>query len=184
MTKTIVQYEPTRTVDDRYQDLDYEKDELISQAQEIEESMKDPEVYGPDSVFLSLKDKCFAISDGEYLRRLLNVLLSNFILSAYLCRYDYNLCWFKEAKQEMKHGSSKLIGKWHGWGENSIRADGSNSEKNYKLMIYNDGDMCGSKAREAKVHLECGWKNQIISIDEPSMCRYLFKFSTPLACIL
>jgi hypothetical protein len=65
VTKTIVQYEPTSSsYDDRYQDMDYERDELATQAREIEESIKDPEVYGPDSVFLSLKGKCFDAEDG------------------------------------------------------------------------------------------------------------------------
>lgn len=44
--------------------MDYEKDDLVTQARQIEESMKNPDVYGPDSVFLALKDKCFEAVDG------------------------------------------------------------------------------------------------------------------------
>lgn len=51
-------------------------------------------------------------------------------------------------------------------------------------MNYNDGEFCGSTARQAVVHLECGWKDSIISVEESSMCFYEFKFSTPLACVL
>lgn len=67
VTKTIFQYEykPTKTFDDQVNDLEYEKDELITQAQEIEESLNNPSIYGPDSVFLTLKDKCFNFESGE-----------------------------------------------------------------------------------------------------------------------
>ena len=51
-------------------------------------------------------------------------------------------------------------------------------------MIYTDGNYCGKKARDVNVYLECGWNDQIFSVEEPSMCSYVFKFSTPLACII
>lgn len=98
-------------------------------------------------------------------------------------RFTYTLCWFEEAKQGNNQQTKFLIGKWNGeWGES--RDKDGNGVKNYKHMIYSDGYWCGSKAREAHVHLQCGWTNEIISVSESSTCVYLFKFSTPLACIL
>lgn len=99
-------------------------------------------------------------------------------------RFTYKLCWFEEAKQGANKDSQISIGKWNGdWGE-SCGDKTENGVKNYKHKIYNDGNWCGSKAREAHVHLECGWKDEIVSVSESSTCVYLFKFSTPLACIL
>ena len=66
MTKTVVQYEPTTTYEDRLNDLSYEKDELLNQAKDLESSINDQSVFGPDSVFLSLKNKCFDRIDGKY----------------------------------------------------------------------------------------------------------------------
>lgn len=65
VTKTVVQYEPTGSYDDKYQDPDFEKDELLTQANQIENSINDPEIYGPDSVFLIMKGKRFDIQDGK-----------------------------------------------------------------------------------------------------------------------
>lgn len=73
-------------------------------------------------------------------------------------------------------------GKWKGWAE-KIDADG-NTFKDYKHMIYDEGDWCVSNGRETHVYLECGWSEKIISVDETSTCVYQIKFSTPLACIL
>lgn len=76
-----------------------------------------------------------------------------------------------------------IIGKWNSeWGE-KIDKDG-NTVNDYKHMIYRDGNWCGSKSRETHVHLQCGWSDHIISVSESSTCTYVFKFSTPLACIL
>lgn len=101
----------------------------------------------------------------------------------YIFRFTYTLCWFEEAKQGSSTDSQITIGKWNGgWGE-SIDKDGY-AVKNYKQMVYTDGNWCGSKAREAHVHLQCGWTDEIFSVSESSTCIYLFKFSTPLACIL
>lgn len=62
VTKTVVQYEPTSSPYDHQED---ERDELLTQARQIEYSMNDPEIYGPDSVFLVMKDKCFDVQDGK-----------------------------------------------------------------------------------------------------------------------
>jgi hypothetical protein len=100
-------------------------------------------------------------------------------------RFSYSLCWFDEIKQD----SHMIIGKWSGeWGhknvDNQDKDENNNTIKDYKHMIYRDGNWCGSKARETHVHLQCGWSDHVISVSESSTCTYIFKFSTPLACIL
>lgn len=98
-------------------------------------------------------------------------------------RFEYNVCWFEEAKQSRKNGVHSLsIGKWKGWAE--ITDSNGNQVKDFKHMVYDEGDWCGSKSREAHVYLKCGWDERIISVDENSTCIYDIGFSTPLACIL
>lgn len=86
---------------------------------------------------------------------------------------------FESAKQkETTNGSELTIGKWRNWDETL------DSRINYKQMIFDGGNWCGAKEREVRVHLVCGWKNQILSVEETSTCFYEFKFSTPLSCII
>lgn len=61
-----MQYEPTPSNDDdRTNDMENEKEELLNQAKELEVSINDQSVYGPDSVFLSLKGECFEYLEGK-----------------------------------------------------------------------------------------------------------------------
>ena len=66
VTKTIIQYQPTGNYEDdnNYQNNDIDKDDLLTQATEIETHLKDPQIFGPDSVFLPLRDQCFTGEDG------------------------------------------------------------------------------------------------------------------------
>lgn len=90
-------------------------------------------------------------------------------------RFSYSLCWFDEIRQSNGNSIGIWNGKWRENGENRI---------DYTNMFYNDGNWCGSKARETQVSLKCGWSDQIVSVEEPSKCFYLIEFSTPIACIL
>lgn len=46
--------------------MDYEKEELLALAKELEVSINDQSIYGPNSVFLALKSKCFEYLEGKY----------------------------------------------------------------------------------------------------------------------
>ena len=65
VTKTVVQYEPTATHEERVHDMSYEKDELLNQVKDLEAIINDQNIFGPDSVFLSLKGKCFEFKEGK-----------------------------------------------------------------------------------------------------------------------
>lgn len=148
----------------------------MTQAKELQEQMNNPQVFGPDSVFLSMKGQCYEAEDSgqnNCQRKDLFILF----------RFEYSVCWFEEAKQSRKNGVHGLnIGKWKGWAEKTD-TDG-NQIKDFKHMIYDEGDWCGSKARETHVYLKCGWNERITTVDEPSTCVYNIGFTTPLACIL
>lgn len=89
---------------------------------------------------------------------------------------------FESAKQKETSRSLEFtLGKWKGWDEGE---DEANPVKNFKKMVYDDGSWCGTKSREARVHLICGWRNELLSVEETKTCFYEFQFSTPLACVI
>lgn len=110
--------------------------------------------FGPSSVFLPLKNKCFEHKDREY---------------------TYTLCLFEKAVQESISGMQTELGRWSGW-------IGS-SENIYSRQRYDGGNQCwNGPTRSALVNIECGVEDGIISVSEPSKCEYVFEFITPAAC--
>eukprot|EP00672_Neobodo_designis_P025427 CAMPEP_0174835398 /NCGR_PEP_ID=MMETSP1114-20130205/5385_1 /TAXON_ID=312471 /ORGANISM="Neobodo designis, Strain CCAP 1951/1" /LENGTH=521 /DNA_ID=CAMNT_0016069345 /DNA_START=28 /DNA_END=1593 /DNA_ORIENTATION=- len=111
--------------------------------------------FGPDHVFLALKGKCFDRNEGHY---------------------TYTLCPFDMVKQ----GHTNM-GRWKSWGEQTYGAWGGKHD--FSKMIYEDGERCWSgPARSTAVRVVCGEKNEILSVDEPSMCTYTMVFQTPAIC--
>ena len=85
-------------------------------------------------------------------------------------------------KQGNDGSSNHIIGKWKGWAEKSD--SNGNTVMDYKNMIFDQGEWCGNKARETHVQLQCGWSEQVFSVNESPMCVYNMIVTTPLACIL
>jgi len=110
---------------------------------------------GPNSEYFSLKDKCFDFSDREY---------------------TYSLCPFDKATQRSKSGGGETsLGRWGEWS--------GPSDNKYSLMTYDHGQNCwNGPDRSAKIHMECGLQNELISASEPNRCEYHFTFRTPAAC--
>ena len=82
--------------------------------------------------------------------------------------YQYNFCWFDEVKQD--HTS---LGKF---GNSIWDVKGS-------VMVYSGGSACWNGPERATfVHLICGEKTEIISVEEPDKCQYLMKINTPVVC--
>jgi protein kinase C substrate 80K-H len=53
----------------------------------------------------------------------------------------------------------------------------------FAKMIYADGERCWSgPARSTEVRVVCGPTNEVLSVDEPSMCTYKMVFQTPAIC--
>ena len=103
--------------------------------------------YGPGRVWLSLKDEC---------------------VSAASDKYTYEVCFFKQAKQD-----SVLLGSWKGWRDD------------YKEMFFTDGQHCyaTNAPRTMTVTVVCGLENRLSDIREPSTCSYSGVLHTPAACI-
>jgi protein kinase C substrate 80K-H len=121
---------------------------------EIEAQTKGDE-YGPDNVFLPLKGKCFDRNEGHY---------------------TYTVCPFDRVKQ----GHTNM-GSWKSWGEQTYGSWGGKHD--FAKMIYADGERCWSgPSRSTEVRVVCGPTNEVLSVDEPSMCTYKMVFQTPAIC--
>ena len=61
------------------------------------------------------------------------------------------------------------LGIWSSW-----KPDG--------VWFYDKGEDCGEAPRSTEVTLTCGVQNKIISVTEPTVCKYDIRFETPIAC--
>lgn len=116
---------------------------------------------------LAIEDLPDAVRDAHY--ALLN--LADECLSKNVVRYDYQICFNKDAKQD-----KTLLGKWSGW--EGLQA------------VFKDGDECpGAVKRRLTVKFQCGgaevgppkWA-EISTIKETQMCVYEAVVSHPAAC--
>lgn len=118
----------------------------------IEEEMNSD--FGPSSVFLPLKGRCFNFKDREY---------------------TYTYCPFERATQESNGGMQTELGRWSAW-------TGS-AENPYSRQKYEGGVQCwNGPARSTVVNIGCGVEDKITSVTEPSKCEYVYDFMTPAAC--
>jgi len=85
--------------------------------------------------------------------------------------FTYEMCPFDRADQKSS-GSPTSIGRWEGFGEGG-----------YTEMRFTNGMTCwNGPARSLTVSVECGEANQILTVDEPEVCKYTMRFVTPAAC--
>lgn len=136
--------------------------------------------YGPDSIFLAIKDDCFSVDTGEY---------------------TYTVCIMGQVTQKSnKDGTNTNLGYpllssmpftlrtfpllsplWVC--SRSDCSKFSSFDNNYTTMIYEHGLRCwNGPERSAKVELECGAENEVIKVSEPSKCEYVIKMKSPAAC--
>uniref|UniRef100_M4BVE8 Glucosidase 2 subunit beta n=1 Tax=Hyaloperonospora arabidopsidis (strain Emoy2) TaxID=559515 RepID=M4BVE8_HYAAE len=113
--------------------------------------------YGPDRAYFTLKDKCIE-------RR--------------IEKYDYKFCAFSDVKQD-----HTTLGKWDGWAVRDDSEVPSVAAADYTRMRYSNGQRCyKGPERAVSVNLECGDKDEISGVDEPSTCVYVMVVRSPLAC--
>eukprot|EP00388_Colpodella_angusta_P035378 GDKK01035829.1.p1 GENE.GDKK01035829.1~~GDKK01035829.1.p1 ORF type:complete len:120 (-),score=12.01 GDKK01035829.1:88-447(-) len=93
-----------------------------------------------------------------------------------LHNYKYKFCPFQKAEQD--HIS---LGTWTGFGEQTYSSWGAKHD--FSVMKFEGGATCwGGPARSLTVRVICGPENEILSIEEPSMCTYVVKFQSPAIC--
>ncbi|XP_057311446.1 N-acetylglucosamine-1-phosphotransferase subunit gamma-like isoform X2 [Hydractinia symbiolongicarpus] len=112
---------------------------------------------GPQFLISNLHGKCFT--------QLLNT-------------YKYEFCPYHNVTQREQtyrwnafHG---VLGIWKEW---------KIMNGTFSTMHMVKGEVCsGVLDREIQVTLRCGKRNEIVSVEEPTMCRYNMLFKTPYAC--
>jgi len=102
------------------------------------------------------KDKCFDLEKDQYV---------------------YKVCMFNNITQTETENKclsfSGILGIWKDWEINN---------DTFTSLVFSDGDKCGEVHREAKVKLECGPKDKIVSVEEPKRCYYELVFESSLFC--
>lgn len=79
--------------------------------------------------------------------------------------YKYKICFFDDAKQD-----STSIGRWKGWDAPGLAA-------------FDAGQYCpGGPERSLKVKFQCGSKEELLDVSEPSRCTYEAQLKHPAAC--
>merc|ERR1712224_505293 len=62
-------------------------------------------------------------------------------------------------------------------------SDTNGQEEDSMTMVYAMGEGCiNGKQRQVFMRVECGNKNEIVSVVEDGMCEYEMTFSSPAAC--
>jgi len=109
--------------------------------------------FGDKNIFAALFDECYSTKIGKY---------------------DYEFCPFAEVKQKEGHSSTDL---------GKFKSFGYEDESGELRMIFEDGQKCwNGPKRSTNVLFECDVENKIVSVNEPSTCKYAMTFKTPLAC--
>jgi len=86
-------------------------------------------------------------------------------ISKSIGEYTYEICFFKDAKQD-----STSVGRWKKWESSGV-------------AIFDDGQYCpGGPARSLKIIFECGAGEEIMDVSEPSRCTYQASMTHPAAC--
>mmetsp|Transcript_5344 Transcript_5344/g.16842 ORF Transcript_5344/g.16842 Transcript_5344/m.16842 type:complete len:235 (+) Transcript_5344:1187-1891(+) len=109
--------------------------------------------FGPDNRFFPLQGQCFSWAPGG--------------------EFSYELCPFDKATQS----GGTTLGTWKGFGGNDGNTD-------YSVFEFGGGAHCWAtgSGRTAVAHVQCAADNTVVSVDEPSVCHYVFVFGTPAAC--
>ncbi|CAG8812216.1 21083_t:CDS:2, partial [Racocetra persica] len=141
-----------------YEGAEQEQKDIEDSIDEINSKLS--QNYGLEDEFAKLDDDCFDHDSGEY---------------------TYTLCMFGSVTQKSnKDHTSTDLGTFAKW----IGAESKDDPQHYTQMLYENGARCwNGPARSVKVYLECGAKNEILSVSEPEKCEYHMKMITPAVCL-
>jgi protein kinase C substrate 80K-H len=87
-------------------------------------------------------------------------------------QYSYEICPYENARQKEDH-SSVTLGRW----------DRLEREGGKLKFFFTKGQKCwNGPERSLTVTVTCGVEDEVISVDEPSICEYSMDFRSPAAC--
>jgi len=143
-----------KNLNDAQKHLEEAKEELLD--------LFDPTGYGVEGEWKKLQNTCLKKDTGDY---------------------EYEVCLFKEAKQQAKHGGSSFsLGKFTSWNPSPDVMEGS--EEYYSTQMYSHGARCwNGPERSVKLDLTCGTENALLTVVELEKCEYLFTGTTPALCL-
>ncbi len=115
----------------------------------------------PRQEFASLQGKCF---------------------SKQIAKYTYEVCPYKEAHQkEGGGGHGTLLGKWAGMERLPGSADGA-TPATFKWSFTSGAKCWNGPHRSMTATVSCGTEDEVLGVEEPSMCEYTMEVRTPAAC--
>jgi protein kinase C substrate 80K-H len=124
--------------------------------------------YGPDDVFLALKDKCVSQDSGEY---------------------TYELCWLTKTTQKSKKGGGQTgLGDFVRFEtvvvDEEVGADGKGLGSGERIALkYENGQHCwNGPHRSTMVVVACAEKDEIWKVAEMEKCVYRMEVGSPAAC--
>ena len=121
--------------------------------------------FGPNATFIHLLDKEFTLSSGEYV--------------------------FKFRPFDSCEQGTTSLGKFVSWKSITVYdeipqeiSEGKGIPKPTLLMKFENGLRCyQGTIRSATVYLRCGEIDAIVAVYEPEVCKYIYLFKTPVACL-
>lgn len=124
--------------------------------------------YGPDDVFLALKDQCVSQDSGEY---------------------TYELCWLSKTTQKSKKGGGQTgLGNFVRFEtvvvDEEVGADGKGLGSGERIALkYENGQHCwNGPNRATTVVVACAERDEIWKVAEMEKCVYRMEVGSPAAC--
>ncbi|KAF4730320.1 Long-chain-fatty-acid--CoA ligase 3, partial [Perkinsus olseni] len=136
-----------------------EADDIKKQVEQHEKNLQTD--FGPDYAYFSLANEC---------------------VEALFEHYNYKICFFGKVtqKEEGRAFSEMRLGEFSSYYTDPAKQD---SPTDYSIHVFTNGDWCpGGPARETKVKMRCGATLQLISVKEPSRCKYEAEVTHPGSC--
>ncbi|KAI8321095.1 hypothetical protein GQ54DRAFT_325403 [Martensiomyces pterosporus] len=148
-----------------YWEAQNEKNTLSSDVSNLRELLEKD--LGPQDVYLTLKDECFALNAGEY---------------------TYEICLLDRATQiSNKDNSRQNLGSFTEFGTaTEVNSDGSETlVTDYTVHKYLHGTKCWNGPNRSLIaSFECAEDIRVLSVTEPEKCEYHAKVTGPFACPL
>lgn len=158
-----------------------------------------PELFGEDGGWLGLHGSCFEskpLSEKKTLGGTSKVEPNQYVFR--FCPLDNITQHVYRPHRLHTRDESTVLGVWGAWVDvehrdlkvnllytvaHNVSLIPGDAREPTSLQLYERGQPCvGGRSRHVLVRPVCSPQNDIVSVDEDGICRYLVDFATPLAC--